>query len=172
MSYLLTAVVVLLAPLLHTSVAPLFPLEGATPDFVLLASLAIAVGVGPRAAMAAIPVMVLGLWLGSGRSVLLLMAGYLPLLPLGFALESSPVPLNRFARSVLAVVATGAWARLLLSMGAFADGATFSLRELTGDVLIPGAILDAMLLVLLYAPFRLAGATGRSWTPTRTGWFQ
>ncbi|MFN0093493.1 MAG: hypothetical protein ACKVVT_01775 [Dehalococcoidia bacterium] len=172
MKWLIAAMVAGLAPLLQVAAAPLFPLDGATPDVVLLAAFALAVGFGPRAAMVALPCMVVGLALGGGRSVFLLMLGYVPLLPLGYALESSPVPLNRFARSLVAVLLTGAWARLLLAVGAYADGAAFSLRELTGDVLISGAILDGVLLTLLYAPFRLAGATGRSWTPARTGWFQ
>jgi hypothetical protein len=171
-SYLLTAIAVLFAPVVHVAAAPMFPLHGAQPDAVLLALFAISVGFGPRFGMAALAPMALLLSFLSGRDPALLIAGYIPMLPFGYFLEGWRVPLNRFFRSMIAVVACGMWARFILAAGAYGDGATFSLRELTGDVLIPGAILDAVLVALLSLPLRLAGVGGRSFSPARTGWFQ
>lgn len=172
MKYALVVLVVLLAPTLEAAVAPFFPLRGAQPNVALIILFGIAVAGGPRLAMGAIAPLALLVAFQTGRPPALVLAGYLPLLPLGYLIEGGRVPLNAFARAIVAVLATGGWARLMLSLGAFSAGATFSIRELGSDVLISGAILDLVLLSVVYLPLRLTGVSGRSLSPSRTGWYQ
>ena len=68
---------------------------------------------GPRAAMVAVPVVALSFAFASNRSAALVLLAYLPLLPLAFVLEEGGLPLNRFAQTLVAGVATGLWARLV-----------------------------------------------------------
>ena len=161
----------LLAALMQVTLAPLFPLDGAVADVVLLALAMLAMTAGPRAAMAALPALCLAASFTSDRSPGLLIIGYLPLLPLATVLEEAALPMNRFLRLLTAVVITGLWARLVLAGGAFAQGADFAPAALIRDILIPGVALDGLLLSLLYLPSRLMGWTPQSLTLRRTGWF-
>lgn len=171
MRAILVVIGVTLAVIAQATVAPLFPLSSATPDFVLATLLVVAVYGGPRRAMIAVPLAALLLSFNSDRSAGLLLLGYLPLLPLAAMLAGANAPLNRFAQSLLAGIATGLWSRIVLSLAAMANGADPQVTMLITAILIPGVILDILLLSAAYLPFRLAGASARSLSLARTGYY-
>jgi hypothetical protein len=154
----------------QVTIAPLFPLDAAVADFGLAGIALILLVAGPRAAMAAVPLIALLLSFSTNHSPGLLILCYLPLLPLRVFLSEAQLPLTRYLHTLLAVAATGLWARGLLASVAFVQGAAFMPGDLIGAILMPGLVLDMLILTLLYIPCRLAGVTGRSLSLRRTGW--
>ncbi len=163
----MTGLAMLLAAIAQVTVAPLFPVAGAVPEFVLLGLVLMAAFSSPSPVMVLTPLMAVALAFLSDRSPGLLLVAYLPLLPLGFALEESPVPLNHYLRTLAMIVVTGVWLRTLLALGAMASGAAPAFSLLLSDVLVPGAFLDAALLTVVYIPMRLVGWSGRGMTLQR-----
>jgi len=151
------------------TVAPLFPIRGASPDFALVTLMMLAVFSGPRTVMVALPVLSVLLGFSTDRAPGLLLLGYLPLLPLAAYLDRGPLPLNRYAQVLAVGVATGLWARLLLAFGAIAQGADLQISALLADVLVPGFFLDVGLITIVYFPFRLVGWSPRQMTLQRGG---
>jgi hypothetical protein len=166
----LAVTIALLAALLQVTLAPLFPLRGALPDFALAAILVLVFAAGPVAAMVGLPFLALFLGFAADQSPGLVLISYLPLLPVFVLLEWSPVPLNRMARFGIAMLVTGLWARAIASAWAFLGGAEPGILTLAFDVLLPGVIFDAVLFLLVYIPFRLSGRTERSMALRQTGW--
>ncbi|MEO8538707.1 MAG: hypothetical protein ABI577_03130 [bacterium] len=149
------------AAICQVTVAPLFPISAAVPEFVLL-SLAVVTAFGnPRRGMVCVPVAAIAYGFLSDRAPGLLLLAYLPLLPLSLYLEQATVPLNHFARTMLAVLITGGWARTLLVLGTVVGGATAPVGSVIGQVLIPGLFLDFALLAIVYVPLRLVGWSGQ-----------
>ncbi len=161
---------VVLIALAQVSVAPLFPVSAAVPDYALVLLVVLTVFAGPATVMVALPLMAVCLGFASDRSPGLLLLAYLPLLPLALYLENSQMPLNSYSQMALAGVATGAWARLILALGAIAGGADPSFGAIAGQLVIPGLFLDFALLTLVYAPFRLLGWSGRGMSLQRSRW--
>lgn len=157
MKFVLIATAIVCAVCAQVTVAPLFPLGSAIPDLALITLVLVAAFAGPRPAMVALPVLAVLLSFLSGRSPALLLIAYLPVLPLARALEDPALLLPAYPRLALATVVGGLWARLALSLGAFADGATFAPGTLAGGILLPGAVLDWALLTAAYLPWRLWG---------------
>lgn len=149
------AAALLMAALAQTAVAPLFPLSAAIPDLCLLTLVLVVAFAGPRAAMVAVPAVAIGFAFASNRAPALVLLAYLPLLPLSFYLAESGIPLNRFAQTLIAAAGTGLWARLVLALGAMADGADPQPGILISAVLIPGVMLDLLAVTLTYLPLRL-----------------
>jgi len=158
----------LFAALAQVTVAPLFPIEGAVFDFMLVTLLTITVWAGPRAAMVSLPFAAIFLGFAGDRSPGLLIIAYLPLVPLAFVVAEANFPLNRFLQSIVVGVGAGMWARLALSAGAFIGGADVTLSALLFLVLVPGLFLDILLMTFAYMPFRLAGMTARPMTLQRS----
>ena len=161
---------VFVTALAQVTVAPLFPVSAAVPDYALVMLVILTVFAGPTTVMVALPLTALLLGFASDRSPGLLVMAYLPLLPLALYVEDSRMPLNRYAQMAVAGVATGAWARLLLAFGAIAGGADPSFGAIVGQLVIPGLFLDFALLTLVYAPFRLLGWSGRGMSLQRSRW--
>jgi hypothetical protein len=155
----------------QVTVAPLFPVWNITFDFVLLVLVLVAAFGTPRRAMVCIPVAALAYGFLANREPGLLVLAYLPLLPLGLYLEETRVPLNHFGRTALALVATGAWARLLLVLGAVVGGASANVGFVLFGVVLPGLFLDLALLSLVYLPLRLLGWSGQSMSLSRGGYY-
>ena len=151
--------------------APLFPVAGVTFDFVLLALVVIAAFGSPQRAMLCVPVAALAYGFLSGREPGLLVLCYLPLLPLGFYLEEARVPLNHYARTLGAFMATGVWVRLLLVLGAVVGGADAGPGQVVADVLLPGLFVDFALLSVVYVPLRLLGWSGQGMSLSRGGYY-
>ena len=152
----LVALLVFVA-LAQVTVAPLFPVRGALPDFALIALALLAAWAGPTPVMVGLPLLALSLGFVSDRSAALLLLAYIPLLPLASALGQSGLPLNRYVRLVLAGAATGAWARSMLAAGAIAQGADFATGVILRDLLVPGLALDLSLLALTCLSMRAFG---------------
>lgn len=161
----------LLAAIAQVTVAPLFPVAGAVPEIVLLALVLLAAFSSPSPVMVFTPIVAIGLAFLADRSPGLVLLAYLPLLPLGFALEESPVPLNHYVRTLAMMAVTGLWLRTLLALGAMASGATPAFSLLVSDVLLPGMFLDAALLTVVYIPMRLIGWSGRGMTLQRSRYY-
>lgn len=152
----------------QVTVAPLFPIEGAVPDIVLVTLVTLATWAGPRTAMVSLPIVAIFLGFGSDREPGLLIIAYLPLLPLSLVVDEANLPLNRFGQVLLTGAGTGLWARLVMSAGAFVSGAAVSLSGLLFLVLVPGLLLDILLLTFAYLPFRLMGMNARPMTLQRS----
>jgi hypothetical protein len=164
-------VAMLLAAIAQVTVAPLFPVAGSVPELVLLGLVLLAAFISPTPVMVVTPLVAVALAFLSDRSPGILLLAYLPLLPLGFALEESSVPLNHYVRTLAMMVVTGVWLRTLLAVGAMAGGATPAFSLLVSDVLVPGLLLDAVLLTVVYIPIRLAGRSGRGMTLQRSRYY-
>ena len=152
-----TALGLLTVVLLQVTAAPLFPLSGAIADLGLLFLATVAVFIGPRWAMVCLPILALLMGFLLSHEPAILILSYLPLLPLAAWLSSAGGPLNRFWQTLVAVGATGVWARTLLATGAMATGADADVAGLLNDVLIPGFVLDLALLAIAYAGCRVLG---------------
>jgi hypothetical protein len=154
----------------QVTVAPLFPMGGATAEFGIAAIIAVAFLQGPRAAMLFAPALAFAVGFAGSRSPGLLLIGYAGVLPIAYFIEQSQWPLGGYLRTVCAFVLAGAWLRLVLSLGAFADGAAFAPFALVLDVLTPGFAFDAIAATLLYVPFRIAGLPTLRFSLQKGGW--
>ncbi len=161
----------LFAAICQVTIAPLFPIWGVTFDFVLLTLILIAAFGSPQRAMLCVPIAALAYGFLSGREPGLLVLCYLPLLPLGLFLEEATVPLNHYARTMVALVSTGVWVGMLLVLGAVVGGADATLGQVIIGVLLPGAFLDFALLSIVYVPLRLLGWSGQGMSLSRGGYY-
>lgn len=161
---------VVLVALAQVSVAPLFPVSAAIPDFALVTLVMLAVFAGPGTVMLALPLMAICVGFDSGREPGLLLMAYLPLLPLALFIEESRLPVNRYAQMTLAGVATGIWARTMLALGAIAGGAEPAIGTLAFGLLVPGLLVDFVLLTVVYTPFRVFGWSARGMSLQRSRW--
>lgn len=162
MSRLAIAAILILVVVAQVTVAPLFPLRAAVPDFALLTLIGLAMYRRPATTMLALPILALLLAFSTDRAPGLLLLVYLPLLPLAALIEGADLPLNRYARITIALVVSGLWARTLLALAAIAQGAEPETGALVRQVLLPGMVLDWGLLTVVYVPSRLLG-----WRPQR-----
>jgi hypothetical protein len=118
-----------------------------------------------------VPIAALAYGFLSNREPGLLVLAYLPLLPLGFYFEEAAVPLNHYARTLLALGLTGLWTRGLLVLGSLLGGADASVGVVVFDVLLPGLLLDLSLLTVVYVPLRLLGWSGQGMSLSRGGYY-
>lgn len=169
MKGLAIAALLIVATVFQSTVAHLFPVRGAVFDFGLAALVVTYVWAGPRHAMVALPVAALLISFATDRAPGLLLLAYVPLLPIAYALEERNAPLTRYAHTLAAGVATGAWARTVLATGPMLEGAGFAGTDLLFVVLVPGLFLDILLVTLAYLPFRLLGWSARPMTLHRSG---
>ena len=161
----------IVAAMMQVTVAPLFPISAAVPEFVLLTLVIVAAFGNPRRAMVCVPVGALAYGFLSDRSPALLLLAYLPLLPLGLYLEEARVPLNHYARTLIATLATGLWIRTLLMLGTVVGGADATVGAAVGQVLLPGLFLDFALLSVVYVPLRLIGWSGQGMSLHRGSYY-
>ena len=170
MSNLFSVLFVLLVAIAQVTVAPLFPLGAAVADYGLIAVAAVALVAGPRAAIVAIPLLALfRSFLGNDAPALMLLA-YVPLLPVAFLADEAQLPLTRYLRLGLVVLAGGLWIRGLQAGAALVTGAEFVPRVLVLDLLLPGMVFDAALFSLLFGLLKLAKIANRPLTLERRGW--
>ncbi len=157
----MTGAALLLAALAQVTVASLFPWQAALPDLALLTLLLFAAFAGPATVMVGLPLLALSLGFASDRSPALILLAYLPLLPIAASLEQTALPLNRYTTWLLAGLATGAWARVVLALGAIAQGASADLSVVVFRLVLPGLVLDGLLLSMVYLPVRAFGWEAR-----------
>ena len=171
MKAFLAVLLTIFAAMCQVTVAPLFPLWGVTFDFVLLTLVLVAAFGTPQRAMLCLPVAALAYGFLSNREPGLLVLAFLPLLPLGLYLEEARIPLNHYAHTLTAFLLTGAWARLLLVLGAVVGGAEAGPWTILSNVILPGLFLDFALLSVVYVPLRLLGWSGQGMSLSRGGYY-
>lgn len=159
------------AAIAQVTVAPLFPVGGAVPELVLLSLCLVAAFSGPVPVMVLTPLAALMHGMLADRDAGLLLLAYLPVLPLGAALEDGPLPLGHAARTYVMTAGAGAAARSVLAIGAMLGGAPALFGALAAEVLLPGLLLDIVVLTLCYVPLRLAGLTGSGFRLQRGRYF-
>lgn len=157
MRTLLVGLLLVAAAMLQVGVAPYFPLSAATADVAIVALALLAAFAGPRTVMVSLPFLALFVSFLTDRSAALLLLGYTPLLPLAIALERVPFPFTQFGRLAIATVGSGLCVRFLLSAAAIAGDAELVFTPVIVNVLLPGVVLDLVLVTVAYLPFRLAG---------------
>jgi hypothetical protein len=121
--------------------------------------------------MLCVPIAAVAYGFLSNREPGLLVLAYLPLLPLGLYLEEVPIPLNHYLRTAGALLVTGAWARLLLVLGAVVGGADATPALVLREIILPGVLIDFALLSVVYAPLRLIGLSGQGMALSRGGYY-
>ena len=170
MKGILVLLLIIATAMVQVTVAPLFPISGAVPNFPLVLLVMLAAFSGSTAPMFAIPVTAIFVGFASDRAPGLLIIAYLPLLPLGLVLQEWRIPLNQYMRVVAAGAATGVWIRGILALAAVVQGANIAIGPLIFQVLVPGLFLDLALLTIAYVPFRLIGWSGRGMSLQRGGY--
>ena len=170
MKMFVAALATVFAAICQVTIAPLFPFGAVTFDFVLLTLVLVAAFGSPQRAMLCVPIAALAYGFLSNREPGLLVIAYLPLLPLGVYLEEVPIPLNHYARTAVALVVTGLWARSLLVLGAVVAGADATVWLVVRDFLLPGMAVDLALLTVFYVPLRLLGWSGQGMALSRGGY--
>lgn len=151
---ILLAVLILLA-YLQVTAAPFLTISAAQADLLLISLALLMVYQGPKVAMVSLPLIALFLGFTSDRSPAVIILALLPLLPLAYWLEEAGAPISRFLQTLLAVGVTGMWARVLLAMTVVAEGASMQAGALVFSVVMPGLMLDILLLSLAYLVCRL-----------------
>jgi hypothetical protein len=151
----------------QVTAAPFFMVSAAQADLLLVSLAILLVFQGPKVAMVSLPVIAVLLGFVSDRSPAVLIIALLPLLPLAYWLEEAAPTVARYAQTLFAVGVTGLWARTVLSITVFAQGAPVDVGALIFQVLVPGLILDLTLLSLAYLGCRLLGWEPRSLSPAR-----
>jgi hypothetical protein len=155
---------------LQVSVAPLFPIAGATAELGIAAILAALLVGGPRAAMLMTPAVALALSFGTDLAPGAVLIGYTAVLPIGYLLDRYGMPPGDYPRLLLTAVLAGVWLRLVLSFEAFAEGAALAPGPLLAEVLLPGIVFDAVLASAVYLPLRLAGQSHLTFVLQRRSW--
>lgn len=146
---------VLVVTVAQYSVAPLFDVSNVVVDLTLvaLALLVAFTGVGPM--LVAVPATAVMTGLLTDRSMVELVLGYLPLLPLAYTFETElPYDLPTIARLGLAVAIVSVWARLLAAIVLLIEGAGFGPMELLTASILPGFLLDTVAFLTVYGILR------------------
>lgn len=151
----------------QVTVAPLFPISGANPEFVLLALCLLTAFGGPVPVMVLTPLGAVMLGLLSDRGAGLLLLAYLPVLPIAGLLAGLGRPFNHTTRTFAMTIGAGIAFRVVMSAGAMVGGAPVQIGPLVSDVLLPGMFVDLVTLTVCYVPLRLAGWTGRGFQEQR-----
>lgn len=151
----------------QVTVAPRFTVALAQADLLLVSLAVVTVFAGRSAAMVSVPLMAFFLASLTGRSVGLLILAFVPFPLLAYWLSEDGPPITRYLQTLMAVVATGMWARVLLALATIPGGADFAFGVLVVQYLVPGLLLDAALLSLCYLPCRLLGLETRDLSPRR-----
>lgn len=164
------AIALLVACCAQVTVAPLFPLWSAVPDFVLVTYVLVVAFAGARAGMIALPALALMLGFLSDRDPGLLLIAYLPVLPLAsWTQTQAPRGMSPFQQLAAVTALAGLWARSTLALGSVVQGAEFQWDILVFEVLLPGLVLDLAFLAVAYLPYRLFGREVQSLDLQRGG---
>ena len=163
MRVLLTVVLLLATVLAQVAVAPLFPLLGAVVELPVVVLLLLAVFAGPYAVMIGLPILVLFLGFSTNVEFEWLVIAYLPLLPCAAWIQrQGAIPQTPYALVLVMVIAAGIWARAVFTAVAMTSGASLAAGPVITDILFTGALLDAVVVSVVYALCRWVGWPVRS----------
>ncbi len=125
------------------AVAPLFPVAGATGELPLVAAALVGWLRGVRATLIFVPAAG-GLTAAlAGRDLGLYVVGYAAIVPALAAAGEHRWPVGEWMGAAVALVAAGAWFRLLLVAAALLDGADVAGTDILRHAVAPAAAADA-----------------------------
>lgn len=169
-SAVLLAVMVVLVAVGQAAASPLFTAADAAPAFGVVFLALLTVYRGTRVGMVMTPLLAIAeAWLRGLEPGILLLA-YAPVVPLAASVTGTAWPLlGPGLRLTGAVVAAGAWARLLGAAIVVLGGASTDVSTFVFALIVPGALVDALLTLAVYLPLRAGiGEPGRrSWLSWR-----
>ncbi|GBD23548.1 hypothetical protein HRbin29_01215 [bacterium HR29] len=125
------------------TVAPLFPVAGATAEFPLVAAALVGWLRGVRATLIFVPAAGALTAALAGRDLGLYVVGYAAVVPALAAASEYRWPMGRWMGAAAALAAAGAWFRLLLVGAAVLDGADIAAGDVLRHAIAPGALADA-----------------------------
>ncbi|MCS7294364.1 MAG: hypothetical protein RMK15_06745 [Chloroflexota bacterium] len=134
---------VLLAAAAQVTVAPLFPLAGAAAELPLVAAALLGWRHSVRATLVFVPLAAAATAAVAGRDLGLSVIGYAAVVPALAIAEERRWPFGRWLGALAALIAAGAWFRLLLVAAAVLDGASVTPAGVLAHALVPGAAADA-----------------------------
>ena len=170
MRALLLVLLVLATVLAQVAIAPLLPLAAAFVQLPVVMLLLLAVFAGPHPVMIALPVLVLFLGFSTNVDFEWLVVAYLPILPCAAWIQRQRViPQTPYTLVLLVTVAAGIWARAILAGAAMTSGASPAFGPIFSDILLPGTVLDAVVLSVVYGTCRWIGWPTRSLDLERAG---
>ncbi len=159
----LLLLLILATAVAQVAVAPFFPILGAVVELPIVVLLLLAVFAGPYAVMAGLPVLVLFLGFATNLEYEWFVLAYLPILPAtAFIQRQFALPRTPYALLLLIAIGAAVWARAVFALAAVASGATPALGAVVVDILLPGAVFDAIVLSIAYALGRWLGWPVRS----------
>lgn len=134
---------VLLVAAAQGTVAPLFPVAGATAELPLVAAALLGWLRGVRSTLVFVPAAAAATAALAGRDLGLYVVGYAAIVPALAAAGEHRWPLGRWMGAAVALVAAGAWFRLLLVAAALLDGAEMGATDVLRHAVAPGTAADA-----------------------------
>ncbi len=147
----------------QTAAAPLFTAANAAPAFGVVFLAVLTVFKGSRTGMIATPVLAIAeAWLRGLEPGVLLVA-YAPVVPLADLASRGGRPLfGPGVRLTGAVLLAGAWARSTALLVVVLGGASVGVSAVVFQLLVPGALIDMLLVAAVYVPLRVGiGEPGR-----------
>lgn len=160
-------VALMLLAYLQVTAAPFVVVSAAQFDLFVVSLAILMVFQGPRTAMISLPILAVLAGFTTDRSPAIFILALLPLIPLAYLIAEAGPPISRYLQTAGAVLATGAWARILLATTAIAQGASMDWFALIFQLVAPGLVLDLALLSFAYLGCRLLRWEPRSLSPTR-----
>ncbi len=155
MRYVFLAPLAMTVALFEVAAAPYFPLLGATADPLLVLLVCWAMVRGPRETMVLIPVAALFKDLITNDPVGVSILAFLPIVPLA-AVRERRLTQSEFVPTVAMVVAASLCYHLVYMAVLTALGENVSWLQSPLRVLVPAALLDAVLTPFFYLPLRWA----------------
>lgn len=161
---------VLVTVLAQVAIAPFFPVLGTIVHFPVVMLLLLAIFAGPHAVMFAFPVLVLFLGFSTNVEFEWLALAYLPLLPCAAWIQGEHrIPQTPYALVLVMTVAAAVWIRGIFVLVAVGSGADATVGEVFVEILLPGVMLDGVILSLAYGLCRWIGWPTRSLELERVG---
>jgi len=155
MKYLLLAPLAMTVVLLQVAAAPYFPLMGATANPLMVLLMCWAMVRGPREAMVLIPLAAIFKDLMTDDPVGVTILALLPVVPLT-AIRARHLTQSEFVPIVVVVTVASISYHLIYMVALTALGEDIPWAQSPSRVLLPGAVLDAVLTPLFYLPLRWA----------------
>ncbi|GEM_PF-2093126 len=153
-----TGIIIVITILAQVSIAPLLPISGALIDTNLLVIVFISSYLSRKIALGAL--LFLTLLAGSITNISYewIFLAYLPaILLIHFFGLITKDPSPHLIRILAVGAITGIWARILMSLVAFSEGASISLITVFTQILAPGILMDILAIAIFYGIFQIVG---------------
>ena len=161
MRYLFLGPLAMTVVLFQVAAAPYFPLMGATANPLLVLLMCWAMVRGPREAMVLIPLTAVFKDLITNDPVGVSVLALLPIVPLATVRERHPTQ-SEFVPTVVVVAVASVCYHLIYMVVLTSLGEDVSWLQSPAEVILPAALLDAVLTPLFYLPLRLVATVTES----------